>query len=134
MIATKSALWVIISFVLNLLFGSSFILGYLKYKHEVENMSAQKLEITANLRDKVGAKLYEITRLTEEYLDAVELNKKKPSPAFANKVNQLRQRLDLLKADFIDLEKQLAGLEKRDARKINIDFIPPAPPMNLRIE
>jgi hypothetical protein len=171
--SNKISTWVIISFVLNLLFGSSFILGYLKYKYEVENMnkeitlkeqinrvekdkilvqmktleaearkydmetdrtSAQKVEITTNLRDRVGAKLYEIIKLTEEYLDVIELNKKNPSPAFSNKVNQLRQRLDLLKTDFTDLEKQLSGLEKRDVRKININFIPPAPPMNLRIE
>jgi hypothetical protein len=188
----KPNFWVIISFVLNMLFGSSFILGYMQYKNQVENLNrdmsmkerinqievvrlkaqaedikkemmlkeqiannetarlkaqakaleaeemkykaevdketAQKLDIIGNLHDKIETKLYNIIVLNREYLVEIELNKKDPTTDRENRINQIKQQLELLNNDLINLEKQLASLERRPARNINTDFIPPAAP------
>ena len=130
----KKNWWIFASFLAGTLIGSGSIWQYKnlqisKRSHEIESV----LKI-AEIRNKVGLLQQEIIVMTEEYVSLLRSDRENPNPSTNNKILHLRSRLTVVKDDFSNLEAELAKLENRVPRRIQIDFVPPKPPTNLRVE
>jgi hypothetical protein len=126
-------LWLIGAFVVVTILGNGV---YWKWKESklatVESKLATVVK-TTELRTSENEIYHHVIELSKEYAETRDRHEKSPSPATYNKMIALNRQLDLLKADFVTLEKKLAELEKREPRPIPLEFIPPSAPTGLRV-
>ena len=116
-----------------------YVRGSLTFNGVPDNLlESQKQELetvvkTTDLRQQENEQYAKIIDLTNEYIRDRDEYSKNARPDLNNRILQLRSQLDVMKDNFMTLEKNLARLENRQPRKITIDFIPPEPPTNLQV-
>ena len=128
-------LWTIISFLLVTLLGSAgLIWQWLHARVEAQKEQLDRVTTITELRQKEIEQYEKIIDLTNDYVIARDQYSENPSASeLHNKLLQLQSRLDVMKDAFIRLEDDLAHLEGRQPRKINLNFIPPNPPAGLTL-
>ena len=124
----KLTKWTIISFLLGTLLGSGSIWQWEHAKVEAQKQELDRVTAITELRQKEIDQYDKIINLSNEYVTATAQYSKNPSSEIGIKILQLTSRLDVMKNAFIALEDNLAHLEGRQPRKINLNFIPPQPP------
>lgn len=134
----KVNIWVIISFIIGTLFGTGAIWKYMDARIAQERLELDKekhsIEMvikTSELRGEINDIFVEITDLSNDFIKVMENNAKHPSEDNQRKMRNMDSQLGMLKDNFDKLEEQLAQIEGRESRKINLDYIPPAPVMDL---
>ena len=130
----KNTGWVIISFIIGTLIGTGSIWQWKDLQLSQRKQEIEEVLKIAEIRKQVGGLQQEIIVMTDEYVTLLNAYRNRPDPSTNNRIIQLRARLKVIKDDFFNLEASLSQLEGRAARVIQIDFVPPAPPMGLRIE
>jgi hypothetical protein len=118
----------ILSFLLGTLFGSGSIWQWAHAKVEAQKQELDRVTAITELRQKEIDQYDKIINLSNEWVTASTQYSKNPSTEIAVKILQLTSRLDVMKNAFIALEDNLAHLEGRQPRKINLDLRPPQPP------
>lgn len=131
---TKDSLsWAIIALLVGTLFGSGSIWQWQKNNLDRERFELEKITKSMEIRKRVDDLLADIIEISNEYIKVSNSYYRSKSPSDGNEMKRLITRLDVLKNDFKAIEKNLSLVEGRDPREIQIDFIPPAPPTNLRV-
>lgn len=123
---------VLVSFLIGTALGSGSIWQWKQSKLEAQKQELETVIKTTELRQQENGQYAKIIDLSNEYIKDIDEFSKTPTPQLHNRILQLKSRLDILKDDFTALESKLAQLERRQQRTIQIDFIPPSPPTNLR--
>lgn len=135
----------VISFVLVTLLGNGAFWQYSQYRIEkqrieieTEKHSIERISVAIKLREKLNHVFYKITKLAEEYQNALlaesEGKSKIGSFTIEQRILLLNTELDQLVDDFQVAEANLAKLENRQPRKINLQFRPPCETKGIRIE
>lgn len=132
-ITKDSLVWAIIALLVGTVFGSGSIWQWQKNRLDREKFELEKMTKSIDMRKRVDDLLSDIIALSDEYIRVSNSYYKTRNPSDGNEMKRLITRLDVLKNDFKTIEKNLSFLEGREARKIQLEFIPPAPPTNLRI-
>ena len=130
----KLTRWTIISFLLGTLFGSGSIWQWEHAKVEARKQELDRVTTTTELRQKEIDQYEKIIDLSNEYVITRDQYSKNPVTESQSKLIQLQSRLDVMKDAFILLEDNLAHLEGRQPRKINLYFKPPNPPTGLTVK
>jgi len=134
-----------ISFVLATLLGNGALWQYGQYRIEkqrieleTEKISIERISEAIKLREKLNDLFYKITNLAGEYQNALlaksEGKNKIGSFTIEQRILLLNTELDQLIDDFQVGEANLAKLENRQPRKINLQFRPPGKPKGIRLE
>jgi hypothetical protein len=110
----------------------------MKYTDSRLSLEIQKSQQDATTKEhelrKEIASIYErIVQLSKDFIILKNVYAEKKTPDNYNNILMLKSVLDLQKDNFKNLEAKLAKLEKREVRKIQIEFIPPEAPTGLRI-
>jgi hypothetical protein len=121
------SVWTIVAFLIGTLFGSGGV-------WEWKKLEIERIVKTTDLREKENDQYAKILDLTNEYITATDQYSKVPNAQLNNKILQMKSHLEVMKDNFRTLENNLAQLEGREPRNIQIDFIPPAPPTGLTVE
>jgi hypothetical protein len=127
----KLTKWTIISFLLGTLLGSGSIWQWEHAKVEAQKQELDRVTAITELRQKEIDQYDKIINLSNEYVTATAQYSKNPSSEIGIKILQLTSRLDVMKNAFIALEDNLAHLEGRQPRKINLNLMPPQPPTGI---
>ncbi|OGQ96430.1 MAG: hypothetical protein A2521_08865 [Deltaproteobacteria bacterium RIFOXYD12_FULL_57_12] len=131
---TKDSLsWAIIALLVGTLFGSGSIWQWQKNNLDRERFELEKITKSMEIRKRVDDLLADIIEISNEYIKVSNSYYSSKNPSDGNEMKRLITRLDVLKNDFKTIEKSLSLVEGREPREIQIDFIPPAPPTNLRV-
>ena len=83
------------------------------------------ISLSSTLRSELGDKLAELIEKSVFYAD-IRDGKKSPTTDH-NQPLQLKQTIAILKEDILALESKIAKIEKREPRKINVQFVRPRP-------
>ena len=129
----RGSTWVVVSFLVGTLLGSGSLWQWKQSKLESQKQELETVVKTTDLRQQENEQYAKIIDLTNEYIRDRDEYSKNARPDLNNRILQLRSQLDVMKDNFMTLEKNLARLENRQPRKITIDFIPPEPPTNLQV-
>ncbi|MBI2817274.1 MAG: hypothetical protein HYX72_10070 [Acidobacteria bacterium] len=97
-------------------------------KHELE-----KIVKTGKLHQQVANLLSKVIELSNEYVREESKYSESRDPLLYNRLRELKAQYELTKDDFITLENNLSRLEGREPRKVELNFILPAPPTGLRV-
>lgn len=110
----------------------------MKYTDSKLSLEIQKSEQDATtkeheLRKEIAIIYDRIVQLSKDFINLKNVYAEKKTPDNYNNILMLKAILDLQKDNFKNLEAKLAKHEKREVRKIQIEFIPPEAPTGLRI-
>lgn len=133
-ISKDSLLWAIISLLIGTVFGSGAIRQWQKNNLERERFEFEKVTKAIEIRKRMDDVYSSILQLSDDYIKVSNAYYKSNNSSAANEMRRLIARLDVLKSDYTAIENTLSVIEHRVPRTIQIDFIPPAPPANLRIQ
>jgi hypothetical protein len=136
----------IVAFVLTLLLGSGVIwqwqttkIAKLKSQLEANKLELEKIgtelaviKASSEIRKELDELMYKIIQTTQD-AEALDLCN---SASYENKLKaqRLNARNKLYKENFQNLESQLANIEKREIRNINLKMSPPCPPTNVSVQ
>lgn len=132
-ISKDSLLWAVIALLVGTIFGSGAIWQWQKNSLDQDRFVFEKATKAIEIRKRMDDVYGSILQLSNEYIKVSSSYYKTKNPDDASEMRRLIARLDVLKNDYTSIEKTLSSIEGRSPRQIQIDFIPPAPPMNLRI-
>ena len=105
-----------------------------KERHDIEKIKESTL-----LRERRGELLLRVIAITEEYLQVNNERRANINPDGSiinldrdsylnNSMGRLRAKLDNYKQEFMTIENNLAKIEGRPPERVNLNFVPPAPP------
>ena len=130
---TKESLsWAIIALFVGTIFGSGSIWQWQKIKLERGRFELEKVAQSSDMRKRIDDLLANIIELSDKYIKVSNSYYKRKNSRDGNEMKRLITRLDVLKNDFKSIEGSLSLIEGREPRKIQLDFIPPGPPVNLK--
>ena len=119
---------------LTFVFGSG---AYWQYKDSIlkaEQAPVERATKMSELRKRASDTLYEILQNAAKYNDALDAYQKTQDPKLNNDANQILMYIKSLQEDYRQLEKNLAQLENRPPRNVDVDFIRPKPPTGLTVQ
>lgn len=118
--------------------GNVAIWQYFQYDIEKQKYELQTILESVNLREKLDQIFSKIIKLTEEYQDVIakqaDQNAHFGTLNSKQKIILLNTQLNQLTDNFSVVEVQLAKIENRQPRKINLHFRPPDKPTGIRVE
>lgn len=132
--------WLLLSLAATLLIGNG---AYWQYRSSVladrdSDLKKREFELSkigklAELRKSQNELLRQISEVSEDFAKARDAYDRQPTPQSNNEMVLLTQQLEVLKADFVTLEKHIADFEGRTPRPFSIDLVPPRAPKGLRV-
>ena len=123
----------LLPFLVGAVLGTGGLWQFLNARLASRQESVNRAVATTEFRGKLNQALIDIVRKSDRYGRIRDSANWKEHSAANNELRRLKVEIELLKDDFCTLEVTLAALERRPVRPIQVDFIPPAPPRNVRI-
>jgi hypothetical protein len=138
-----------ISFLLATLLGNGALWNYWqsqiekeRIKLEVEKQRLESMAASTELRGKLAEVLYKVSSLAGEYHEILATEQKGEEAIgvypIGHKIKLLDEQVDQLLSDYEAIEANVAKIEGRQPRKLNVNLFkpPPPPPMpqSIRIE
>jgi hypothetical protein len=124
-------LWNLLSSFAGGLFGSGAIWAFLNYRQRAKEVELSSAVSISELQRDLANKLLELISESEEYSDVRDGKSEASIPE--NKLMQLYAHIEILQSDVLSCEARLAKLEDRPPREINVEYIRPEPPRDIRI-
>lgn len=136
-----AAIW-LISVVTAFFSGGGAYWKYLESHRETQKLTLDSVQTTINLRQQQLEFFKEAADLTTKFDDVqAQYNKDVLShnPAKSEEIrhltlsmNQISSQLKVLRDNILTIEEQLAKIEGREPRKIDVQFHAPGPPAGLK--
>jgi hypothetical protein len=116
--------WTAVAFAVTTLVGPGAVWMYQQNKIDGLKYNLEKSARSVELRNQMAVLMEKIIVKTGEFVPLDLCNQDR----FKNRAQELHSQLNLLKDDFKSIEKDLAGIENRQPRDINLQFSAPCPP------
>ncbi len=133
-ILKNSIVWTIINLIIGAVLGSGALWQYQKNKLDQERFNFEKTVKAIDIRKSMDDVYISILQLSDQYIKVSNSYYIKNNQKDADEMRRLVSRLDVLINDYTTIEKSLSEIENRDPRKIQIDFVPPQQPFNLKFK
>jgi len=96
------------------------------------NVDLMRLSLDA--RGRLNELLLKSIELSSLYYDLLQCDASSATYVLENKRAEVGERLQLVEADAVSIEGQLAKLEGREPRPIRLNWVPPGPPGDITVE